>query len=158
ARPLQAHAAPERCEPCAWRPHCDWQLHNDVAPVDAMEPLAPEAALRLQAVTEDPAVSHLAGAAARRDYSGLGVPNLLCYAPFTSLAIHELRHRPVPCAQSWVDTHVPRDEEARILGLSRAALEQLHAPSTARLGVPYFDVMNEECSLVEIWNAPLLRH
>lgn len=77
-------------------------------------------------------------------------PDLLCFAPFTTMAITELRHRPVPCAQSWVNTTMTPAEEAAALGVEVGEVESL--------GPRYFDAINEEWSLREMWNGPLLRH
>jgi len=154
------HAVDPRgaCASCAWRPRCAWQAPRDDAPGAALRALSEDDALALQLVLEDRGASHAPRASARTDARSYGLPDLTCFAPFTSLAIHELRNRPVPCAQSWVDTTSTPEMEARELGLDVAEVEAMDRAAQARWGVPWHDVLNEDWPLREVWNAPLLTH
>lgn len=151
-RALETLPDPAVCEACAWRPRCAWRLRAGEAPTEAMRPLSAAQAVDLQGRLE---VTQATRRAARRRGD---LPDLLCLAPFTSLSIHELRKRPVPCAQSWVDTTSTPEMEAEILGAPVAQVEAQNRVAQERWGVPWHDVMNEDWPLREVWNAPLLRH
>ena len=136
------------CLRCAWRDRCDFEpdlLAPVRAPIRAIEGAAP-----IRAIEDAPP--------ARWDRKERDLPDLLCFAPFTTMAITELRHRPVPCAQAWVHTSMTADQEAAVLGVPAAEIEALDARAQQGYAVPHFDAGNEDCSLRELWNAPLLRH
>lgn len=151
-----AHAvAPQgACASCAWQPRCAWQTPGDDAPGAVLRPLAEGDVRALQRALED----RDAARAPRTDARAYGLPDLLCFAPFTSMAIHELRNRPVPCAQAWVDTTSSPEMEARELGLRVDEIHEMDRAAQARWGVPWHDVMNEDYALRDVWNAPLLMH
>ncbi len=158
-RALETTVAPDGpCGACAWRPRCAWRVPKGEAPVARMQPVSDDGALRLAALVDDRAASHVPDRGRRTDAKAYGLPDLLCFAPFTSMAIHELRKRPVPCAQSWVDTTSTPEMEAAVLGVPVEEVLEKNRVAQARWGVPWHDVMNEDWPLREVWNAPLLVH
>lgn len=157
-RSLESTPAPSVCGGCAWRPRCAWRPAARAIPTHAMAPLSQAEALAMQATLESGAVTRVHVVERGRRRAAQGLPDLLCFAPFTSLSVHELRKRPVPCAQSWVDTTSTPEMEAEALGVPVEDVVALNARAQARWGVPWHDVMNEDWPLREIWNAPLLRH
>lgn len=156
----QEHAvAPDgACAACAWRPRCAWQPPRDDPPHAVLRALDEREVLALQDALEPRVDTRAPRDAARTDRRAWGLPDLLCFAPFTSMAIHELRNRPVPCAQSWVDTTSSPEMEARELGVEVSQIHEMDRVAQARWGVAWHDVMNEDWPLREVWNAPLLTH
>lgn len=157
-RSLASTPAPEVCGACAWRPRCTWRPAARAVPTHAMAPLSQAEAVAMQLGLEAGAAAPARAEERGRRRAAQGLPDLLCFAPFTSLSVHELRKRPVPCAQSWVDTTSTPEMEAEALGVPEAEVVALNARAQERWGVPWHDVMNEDWPLREVWNAPLLRH
>lgn len=157
-RSLESTPAPEVCGGCAWRPRCTWRPAARAVPTHAMTPLVQAEAVALQTALDAGAVTPGADGGRTQRRAAQGLPDLLCFAPFTSLSVHELRKRPVPCAQSWVDTTSTPEMEAEVLGVPEAEVVALNARAQERWGVPWHDVMNEDWPLRDVWNAPLLRH
>jgi molybdenum cofactor biosynthesis enzyme MoaA len=144
------------CEPCAWKRHCAFHTR---APAPLVRPLAEADALRLQEGSGDARTTAQPGAFRRTDPKPLALPDLLCFAPFTTFSISELQHRPVPCAQAWVDTTMTPEHEAAVLGMPLAELRELNRRSNASdAHSNWHEVQNEEWPLREVWNSPLLRH
>jgi MoaA/NifB/PqqE/SkfB family radical SAM enzyme len=146
------------CPNCAWQPRCAWRIPRDERAPEAMRALTEPEVLRVQSFVAERSASHVPGAAKKTDARAYGLPDLLCFAPFTSMSIHELRKRPVPCAQSWVDTTSTPEMEAEALGVPVAEVLEKNRVAQERWGTPWHDVMNEDWPLRDIWNAPLLVH
>lgn len=158
-RSLESSVAPDGpCAECAWRPRCAWRLPPGTAPVASMRALTDDDVSELLALTHEPKPLSSASSTRAETLRAYGLPDLLCFAPFTSMSIHELRKRPVPCAQSWVDTTSTPEMEAEALGVPLEEIVEKNRISQAKWGVPWHDVMNEDWPLRAIWNAPLLQH
>jgi len=142
------------CDPCAWAPHCAYRAHGAPPPSSRVRPLTAEDIYALDPQTRPRA------AVPRRfhtDRASVGLPNLLCFAPWTTLSVCEPRFHPVPCALSWVDTDMTPDDIAAVTGASveeERAREQI---TSVRLGAPWNVLDNERLSLMDLWNSPLLR-
>ncbi len=159
SRALEHAVAPDgACARCAWQARCAWKLPRNERAPEAMRPLTGDDVLRVQSFVAERSASHVPGAAKKTDAREYGLPDLLCFAPFTSMSIHELRKRPVPCAQSWVDTTSTPEMEARALDLPLAEVVEKNRVAGERWGTPWYDVMNEDWPLRDVWNAPLLVH
>ncbi|MCB9506659.1 MAG: radical SAM protein [Myxococcales bacterium] len=148
--------APEHCGRCAVRAYCEWSPHGATrVPTEAMSPIADDDAAAL--------LAH--GERTRRGSRGaptyhsraIEIPALVCYAPYTSLAVLALKGSPVPCAQSWVQTVLPARVERREAGDGFLGYWGRELRSRMRYGVPHYDAANEGWTLQEAWNAPLLR-
>lgn len=146
------------CGGCALRARCEFRSTVAVtAPV--LRALAHDEALALHTLSPHAPLEHRpATERTRRDRADLGLPELLCFAPFTSLVACDPPNAPVPCAESWVRTAMTHDEQARALGVTRDEIERRHRESYARWGYPAFVPADEDWSLGEMWNGPLVRH
>lgn len=144
-------AVDDACRACAWRPRCAFRERG--APVRALpEPVV----LALQATGDDLEASHVPGVT-RWDRRELDLPDLVCFAPFTSLVATDPTVPAVPCALSWVRTAMTDDELASETGLTPQAIRELDASARARFGYSHFTPMNDALSLEQLWNSPLLR-
>jgi pyruvate-formate lyase-activating enzyme len=152
AAPLDA-----RCDDCAWRARCAWALRGAVAPA-VVAPLTEADVLALQSQATQRDVSHRPHAeGVRADRGRLGIPDLLCVAPWTSLSITESILHPVPCAVSWIDNAVAARDAAEVLGVEVAEVHALEARAKNRGLHSWFTFDNEDVSLEALWNSPLLR-
>jgi molybdenum cofactor biosynthesis enzyme MoaA len=157
ARRDGADVAPA-CAGCALRPRCTWAPH-EAPPLEAMSPLSHDEALALHRLSPHLSLEHEpATKRTRRDRSSFGLPDLLCFAPFTSLVMCDVPNAPVPCAESWVRTEMTSAEQAAALGVPVEEVERRNAESYAKWGYPAFVPANEDWSLDEMWNGPLVLH
>lgn len=149
--------APE-CEACSLRPRCTWR--PDAAPPrGAMRPLSHDEALALHRLSPHLSLEHEpATPRTRRDRRAFDLPDLLCFAPFTSLVMCDVPQAPVPCAESWVRTEMTSAEQAASLGITVGEVERRDKESFAKWGHPAFVPANEDWPLLEMWNGPLVRH
>lgn len=153
ARPV----APE-CESCALRPRCTWSP-GPAPPRGAMRPLSHDEALALHRLSPHLALEHEpATPRTRRDRRAFDLPDLLCFAPFTSLVMCDAPQAPVPCAESWVRTEMTSAEQAASLGIPVEEVTRRDRESFAKWGHPAFVPANEDWPLLEMWNGPLVRH
>lgn len=146
------------CEGCALAPRCTWRP-RDGHPTGRMRSLARDEALALHTLSPHAPLEHRPSTQrTRKDRAAYGVPDLLCFAPFTSLVMCDPPNAPVPCAESWVRTEMTRDEQARALGVTREEIDQRHATSFARWGYRAFVPADEDWPIDAMWNGPLVRH
>ncbi len=157
--PPRPHAL-DACHDCAWSLRCQWTPHSGATPAaHQLAPLSHDEALQLQAEAEDPSATHRPHARrAKWSRAEHGLPELLCVAPWTSMAATESYLHPVPCALSWTENAVPTDEAARELGITPDEMRALEARATEPPLQGFFHCLdNEALSLTELWNNPLLR-
>lgn len=163
--PTHAHlGVPSRplgalCDPCEWRLQCAWRPlpGAPLPPAQLVRPLSRDEALALQHDSTTGA-THVPGAPRQRwDRATLDLPDLLCFAPWTSFAATEPIYHPVPCALSWVQTDVDTEEMSSALEISRAEAERLRDEGRARFDGHFHVLDNEALSLDDLWNGPLLR-
>ena len=155
-RPPDWYAAPDRCAKCAYRKHCVFQLRGE-RPPDRLAPLEQREADELWTRTTcGPSLARRQGPHWRGE--SVDVPDLVCFAPFTTMALTELRHSPVPCAQAWVDTTMSPEQQSAASAVPVEQILRKSRAANAAWGVPAYDAANEDWSLREMWNAPLLRH
>ena len=150
----------DACFGCAWNLRCQWTPLQGAVPAAAqLSPLAHDEALALQEEAQDPSATHRPHARrAKWSRAEQGLPELLCVAPWTSMAATESYLHPVPCALSWTENAVPTEEAARELGLSDEEMRGLEERATQPPLQGFFHCLdNEELSLAELWNNPLLR-
>src|SRR6185369_16565795 len=98
----------EVCADCAWSARCTFRADHGVPPRHRVRPLNVAEANQLEAVQR----SHM-GAQPHRfhtDRASVGLPNLLCFAPWTTLSVCEPRFHAVPCALSWVETDMTPEQ------------------------------------------------
>jgi MoaA/NifB/PqqE/SkfB family radical SAM enzyme len=150
ARPLGAV-----CEPCAWATRCTFRAGASLPPADRVHPLG-----EAESTALDPRQPRPMGAAPRRfhtDRASLGLPEFLCFAPWTALTVCEPRRHPVPCALSWVDSEMTPEEIAPEMGTTADAERERESVTLRDIGAPWHVVDNERLSLMDLWNSPLLR-
>jgi MoaA/NifB/PqqE/SkfB family radical SAM enzyme len=143
------------CEPCAWSARCMFRVGTSVPPPDRIHPLTEAERYAL-----DPLQPRPMGAEPRRfhtDRAGLGLPELLCFAPWTALTVCEPRRHPVPCALSWVDSEMTPEEIAPQVGTTVDEERERESVALREIGAPWHVVDNERLSLMDLWNSPLLR-
>jgi MoaA/NifB/PqqE/SkfB family radical SAM enzyme len=146
------------CQSCAWSPHCTFRADSGVPPANRIHPLtiAEAGALDAPQRTEmgaEPRPFHT-------DRASVGLPNLLCLAPWTTLTATDPRRNSVPCALSWVHSDMTPEENAAELGTSvddERALETTAGIERQVVDGSWYVVANERLSLMELWNSPLLR-
>ncbi len=155
--PRESPPLDARCDDCAWRARCAMELRGAAAPA-SIAPLNADDVLALQSQATQRDVSHRPHAeGVRADRGALGIRDVLCVAPWTSLSITEPIMHPVPCALSWVDNAVAERDAAEVLGLEVAEVRAMEARARARGLANWFSVDNEEVTLDALWNSPLLR-
>jgi len=155
ARPLGA-----LCDPCEWRLQCAWRPLPGAPPPPAqrVRPLSTAEALALQHDSASLAGTHVPGAPRQRwDRASFDLPDLLCFAPWTSFAATEPIYHPVPCALSWVQTDVDAPEMSAVLGIPEAEAERLRTEGRERFNGHFHVLDNDALSLDDLWNGPLLR-
>ncbi len=151
ARPLG-----ETCDRCAWSASCTFEpLVGRPAP-ELVRPLANEEALALQEDSGASVLTHRPKAF-RTNRSALGLPELLCLAPWTTLSTTEPRFHPVPCALSWVDTQLSAAEIVAETGEDEAEVTRHLFEAQERFRGFWYVWDNEAFSVLELWNSPLLR-
>src|SRR5262249_11145069 len=92
------------------------------------------------------------------DRASVGLPNFLCFAPWTTLSACEPRYNVVPCALSWVDSELTPEENAAETGNSvEGEHERKRTGRTEFDSLSWYVTDNERLSLIELWNSPLLR-
>ena len=147
------------CETCALRARCTWDPGEAVPPAGSLRPLTHEEALSLHRLSPHLSLEHQPKTdRTRRDRRAFDLPELLCFAPFTSLVMCDTPNAPVPCAESWVRTEMTVAEQATSLGITTAEIEARNTTSYARWGYPSFVPANEDWSIREMWNGPLVLH
>ncbi|MFO0627621.1 MAG: radical SAM protein [Polyangiales bacterium] len=155
--PREAPPLDARCDVCAWRARCAMDLRGAVAPA-TVHPLSDDDVLALQARASRREGSHRPHAeGVRADRASLGIPDLLCVAPWTSLSITESILHPVPCAVSWIDNAVAARDAAEVLEVDVAEVHALEARARAQGLTSWFTFDNEALPLDALWNSPLLR-
>jgi MoaA/NifB/PqqE/SkfB family radical SAM enzyme len=143
------------CDACSWSTSCRFRADSGLPPSDRVHPLTAEEAAHL-----DPSQGPM-GAEPHRfhtDRASVGLPNFLCFAPWTTLSVCEPRYNAVPCALSWVHSEMTPEEIAAETGGSveeeqeheRIAQSEFHSPA-------WYVTDNERLSLMDLWNSPLLR-
>jgi len=146
------------CETCSLRPRCTWRP-DEAPPPERMRPLSHDEALSLHRLSPHLSLEHQPSTQrTRRDRRAFDLPELLCFAPFTSLVMCDTPNAPVPCAESWVRTEMTPAEQAATLGVPVAEIEARNATSYARWGYPSFVPANEDWTIQEMWNGPLVLH
>ena len=145
-----------RCGACAFSRHCNFRLMDgEAAPLAHMKPLDDTAArlLQSQSTTVD-----IAGATQEKvDRKAYDLPELLCFAPWTTLTLYSRLHMPVPCAPAWVDTKMGAVETSRELKASLLRVVWNDLKTKRQSGVKYFDPTNEDWHLADMWNGPMYR-
>jgi MoaA/NifB/PqqE/SkfB family radical SAM enzyme len=145
------------CDDCAWAPRCTFRADYGVPPSHRVQPLSVAQARDLEAVQRSPM-----GAQPHRfhtDRASVGLPDLLCFAPWTTLSVCEPRFHAVPCALSWVETDMTPEQIVAEIGTDleeereRAAIA--HREIDPRSS--WYVTENERVSLMDLWNSPLLR-
>jgi sulfatase maturation enzyme AslB (radical SAM superfamily) len=94
------------------------------------------------------------------DRASVGLPNLLCLAPWTTLTATDPRRHSVPCALSWVESDMTPEEIAAEIGTPVEDEREREAVARRERKVSdtfWYVVDNERLSLMELWNSPLLR-
>lgn len=148
----------EKCAACALKPRCDWST-REPPPASLVRPLSHDDALALHSLSPHLSLEHQPQTArTRKDRAPFKLPDLLCFAPFTSLVMCDPPNAPVPCAESWVRTEMSAAEQARSLGVSVDEVQRRNAESYAKWGYPAFVPANEDWSIAEMWNGPLVMH
>jgi MoaA/NifB/PqqE/SkfB family radical SAM enzyme len=145
------------CDACAWSARCTFRADYGVPPSRQVQPLTAAQANAIDAVQR----SHM-GAQPHRfhtDRASLGLPNFLCFAPWTTLSVCEPRFHAVPCALSWVETDMTPEQISAEIGSDideeRARARIAHREIDPRSS--WYVTENERVSLMELWNSPLLR-
>ena len=154
-RPIESMPSPEKCADCSFQKSCNWYPMG-AAPAYVMTPLGEDIAPELL----DHASWHTRDQGLGRDGQQileLDLPDLVCFAPYAAVAINELKHRPVPCAQSWVHTTMDGPEEQAVMDLDKESYQALADQAQERYKVGPFDVQNEDWSIMDMWNGPLHR-
>lgn len=147
-----------QCSVCSLKPRCEWSP-SDSPPESLIKPLTHDDALALHGLSPHLSLEHQPHTSrTRRDRAALDLPDLLCFAPFTSLVMCDILNAPVPCAESWVRTEMTHTEQALSLGVTVDEIKSRHAESFARWGYPAFVPANEDWSIAEMWNGPLVMH
>ncbi|MBR59330.1 MAG: hypothetical protein CMH54_15100 [Myxococcales bacterium] len=155
-RDPKTYVRPDACESCLWKKYCAWFLEDEEAPAENMTPLGEDAPAEFLEYGSRHVIGRNPGELPAKD-SKLDLLDLVCFAPFTSIAINELKHRPVPCAQSWVHTSFEDADEAQVMEVPMPKYEEINRQSEEQYGVNYFNVENEDWSLDDMWNGPLHR-
>lgn len=141
------------CEVCAWARVCTWRPGAAHPPAQQVMPLTRDEALAMQATTGASTATHQPRSF-RTSRASLGLPELLCLAPWTTLTVTEPSLHPVPCALSWVDTAISSAQSDAMTG-EAPGTEAARRQGTRR-GF-HWVLDNESLSLMDLWNAPLLR-
>jgi MoaA/NifB/PqqE/SkfB family radical SAM enzyme len=145
------------CADCAMAPRCTFRADSGVPPAHRVQPLSVAQARELEAAQRS-----RMGAQPHRfhtDRASVGLPNLLCFAPWTTLSVCEPRFHAVPCALSWVETDMTPEQIVAEVGSDledereRAAIAHREIDHRSS----WYVTENERVSLMELWNSPLLR-
>jgi molybdenum cofactor biosynthesis enzyme MoaA len=145
----------KHCTECSFQKSCNWYPMGP-APEQVMTPLGADIHPELL----EHASWHTRDQGLGRDGQQileLDRPDLVCFAPYAAVAINELKHRPVPCAQSWVHTTMDGPEEQAVMELDGETYQALADQAQERYKVGPFDVQNEDWSIMDMWNGPLHR-
>ncbi len=159
--PRDAFQKPSRalgaaCEACAWARVCTWRTEMVPPPDTQVNPLTRDEAMALQSQSGASTATH-SPKTFRTDRARLGLPELLCLAPWTTLTATEPKLHPVPCALSWVDTAITPEQSDAETG-EAPGTERLRRRATTHNDYGFHWILeNESLSLLDLWNAPLLR-
>jgi len=149
-RPLGAS-----CDGCGWSRRCTFRADHGVPPLARIAPLTADEAFALdpsqsKPMTNEPRPFHT-------DRGLVGLPNLLCFAPWTTLSACEPRFHPVPCALSWVDTEMTPEQIAAETGAPIDDEREHERISLRELSGAWHVIDNQRLTLMDLWNSPLLR-
>lgn len=164
--PRDAFQKPNRalgaaCGACAWARVCTWRAPSGPSsspppPDTQVNPLTRDEALAMQSQTGAATATHQPRSF-RTDRRALGLPELLCLAPWTTLTLTEPKLHPVPCALSWVDTAITPAQSDEVMGEAPGTERARRRPTPHNDQGFHWILDNESLSLTELWNAPLLR-
>jgi hypothetical protein len=153
-----AHPLGSICQSCAWSAHCTFRAEQGAPPTSRVHPLTTAQAGELEppARTSMGAEPH----AFHTDRASVGLPNLLCLAPWTTLTATDPRRNSVPCALSWVQSDMTPDDIAAEIGTpveDERERETIARHERKVDDTSWYVVDNPRLSLMELWNSPLLR-
>lgn len=149
---------PEHCRGCGWARHCGFVATSGRPADTAILPLTDAEAGNLL-----PPQSTAIGAQPRQfhtDRASVGLPNLLCFAPWTTLTMTDPRRNAVPCALSWVESDLTPEEISAEIGTSVDDERERELTARRERGeqdAQWYVVDNARLTLHDLWNSPLLR-
>jgi hypothetical protein len=130
----------EPCARCAWRPACAWRT-EDREPLERMRPLGMSEARALLAAAPRP----------RAPAAPAAIPDLPCYAPWTSLVSFDGISAGVPCAKAWVDGD--GEGHGRVARPGDGGSARRGDAGAAREGLPRGGIA--AAGLAAEWNGPV---
>jgi MoaA/NifB/PqqE/SkfB family radical SAM enzyme len=151
ARPLG-----EVCGLCAFQARCNWSASKGRPAPEQITPLSPDEGRALDEAPGLPSLG-LRPHTFHTPRAPLGLPDLLCLAPWTTLVATEPRLPVVPCALSWVDSILSPEEIAAQMGTPVEEERERAKIAEDEYGGPWYATDNNRLSLMELWNGPLLR-